>query len=62
MYVNGQVLVNTTYTPNLGSAVKRIGRIGTDSTYDFNGSIDEARIYNRALSATEILNMYNDLK
>jgi len=28
----------------------------------WNGKIDEVRIYNRALSATEILNMYNDLK
>jgi len=28
----------------------------------FNGSIDEVRVYNRALSATEIENQYNDLK
>lgn len=28
----------------------------------FNGKIDEVRIYSRALSAQEVLNMYNDLK
>lgn len=33
--------------------------VGTDH---FNGFIDEVRIYNRALSATEISNLYNDLK
>ncbi|MEI6479218.1 MAG: LamG-like jellyroll fold domain-containing protein [bacterium] len=31
-------------------------------TWNFNGIIDEVKIYNRALSATEILNQYNDLK
>lgn len=35
--------------------------IGTDAA-DAPASIDEVKIYNRALSATEILNMYNDLK
>lgn len=28
----------------------------------FNGSVDEVRIYDRALSAQEVLDMYNDLK
>ena len=37
--------------------------IGTDSTGGihgpFNGSIDDVRVYNRALSATEITQLYN---
>ena len=35
-----------------------IGRFGDLSTWYFNGSIDEVRIYNRALSADEIKNLY----
>lgn len=39
-----------------------IGRVeGLGSNY-FTGKIDEVRVYNRALSATEILNLYDDLK
>jgi hypothetical protein len=39
-------------------------RIGTDgpgwnSVAEFNGSIDEVRLYNRSLSATEIKNLFN---
>jgi len=36
-----------------------IGRLGYISARNFNGSIDEVRIYNRALSAEEILDQYN---
>lgn len=35
---------------------------GTTPSLFFNGTLDEVRVYNRALSATEILNAYNDLK
>lgn len=35
-----------------------IGRAGLLSTEYFNGTIDEVRIYNRALSAAEILKLY----
>jgi cysteine-rich repeat protein len=37
---------------------RRIGRFGSDSTYYANGNIDDVRIYNRALSATEIQKLY----
>jgi len=36
-----------------------IGKDATASGYEFNGLIDEVRIYNRALSATEIQELYN---
>lgn len=65
VYVNG-VLENTnsnaTIKPPSSSASLKIGSRGSDIATLFYGNIDEARIYNRALSATEILNMYNDLK
>lgn len=37
----------------------RIGRFGTASSFYFPGAIDEVRVYNRALTATEITNIYN---
>jgi len=36
----------------------RIGRVGAADRY-FDGKIDEVRIYNRALSAAEVLELYN---
>src|SRR5208283_1856900 len=31
-----------------------------DAAYFLNGTIDDARVYNRALSATEVLQIYNN--
>jgi len=46
--------VFTTFTPKIG---------GTSAgSENYTGFIDEVRIYNRALSASEVLGMYNDLK
>lgn len=36
-----------------------IGRRGNQAAYYFNGKIDEARIYSRALSPQEVVNLYN---
>ncbi|MFA6077283.1 MAG: LamG-like jellyroll fold domain-containing protein [Candidatus Paceibacterota bacterium] len=36
-----------------------IGKNPAANNYYFNGSIDDVRVYNRALSATEILQLYN---
>ena len=60
-YVNG-ILKNTIGVTGAGNkpSVIIFGAEGT--TRQFDGYIDEIRIYNRALSATEILAMYNDLK
>jgi hypothetical protein len=58
LYVNGVLSAGpsaVTNAPNTASA-----RIGTsvDNLF-FSGSIDEARIYNRALTASEIASLYN---
>jgi hypothetical protein len=58
IYVNGQV----SGTPNQNSGTPTSGaanlRIGRGAAY-FPGLIDEVRIYNRALSASEVLQLYN---
>jgi hypothetical protein len=62
MYVDG-VQVYTGQFNNLniysGASVQaRIGSRGTNANY-FDGEIDEARIYNRALSPAEVQKLYN---
>ncbi|RJQ26541.1 LamG domain-containing protein [Candidatus Parcubacteria bacterium] len=62
IYQNG-VLKNTTaqtISPPTTAYPLTIGR--DNGGQYFGGSIDEVRVYNRALSVTEILGMYNDLK
>ena len=58
-YRNGSVIdtasVGTVATP---SGTKQIGRDGTTSY--MGGLLDEVRVYNRALSVQEILDVYND--
>lgn len=57
-YINGvndgsSLAVVTSYTPiNVGSALPFVSE-------EFNGSIDEVRLYDRALTATEVRNLYN---
>ncbi len=58
IYIDGENKLTATSTPNLGSATRRIGRIGTDTIYDFPGKIDDVRIYNRALAPAEINTIY----
>jgi hypothetical protein len=59
LYINGALDTSAIRTNNLGVSSEPID-IGTN--YDrgrfFNGKIDDLRIYNRALSATEIYNLY----
>lgn len=57
MYVDGR---NFSTSDTSGYSVNGlvIGARGT-GTYPFNGSIDDVRIYNRALSADEISQLYN---
>lgn len=44
-----------------GTGVIRIGSMDTrDNYYEFNGKIDEVRIYNRALAGSEITDLFND--
>jgi hypothetical protein len=67
LYVDGSNIAVTNTTDNgFGTFTDRPWRIGTDryttpADY-FNGSIDDVRIYNRALSAGEVLDLYNFTK
>ena len=64
IYING--ILNNTTTGTISFAVglatnNDIGRLGDGRQY-FNGNISNIQVYNRALSASEILQNYNTLK
>jgi len=56
MYLDGKNIATASYTGGIqeNSSGLTIG----GSAYYFNGNLDEARIYNRALSANEVQNLY----
>jgi hypothetical protein len=60
VYVNGVLdgTANSTRNPKAGSTPLKIGARGDDATTPFAGQIDEAVIFNRALSASEIQAIY----
>jgi Concanavalin A-like lectin/glucanases superfamily len=41
------------------ASIFTVGATGDDYSYPFAGKIDDARVYNRALSATEVKQLYN---
>jgi len=55
--MNGSV--GLTDTPGSGTAAIAIGQMGTGVSQNFSGSVDDVRIYNRALSASEVTALYN---
>lgn len=57
-YINGQNVGTLSSTPNTVLSVARIGTRVLPAE-NFNGLIDEIRVYNRALSADEILQQYD---
>jgi hypothetical protein len=62
LYLNGvQDATPTSYTGTISSGTVGI-KIGADypssPSYFSNGSIDDVRVYNRALSATDVFNLY----
>lgn len=63
VYVNGNLDNYTTvssYTiPVTDTGILAIGRLGSVSSEYFNGSIDEVKVYSRALTADEIKASYN---
>jgi prepilin-type N-terminal cleavage/methylation domain-containing protein len=65
VYIDGSEVASLTLSGNIkytGVSALTVGsQVGGTSNF-LNAIIDEVRIYNRALSATEILNLYNDLK
>jgi|GEM_PF-254768 len=63
-YENGKLLMSTPL-PNIslgtGGFQSRVGNYGLgDGTQNCSGSIDDIRIYNRALDSTEIQSLYNE--
>jgi hypothetical protein len=63
LYKNGELKINTTFTPD-ASSFGNVS-IGSRPTVDdrfWDGKIFNTIIYNRALSATEVLQNYNALK
>ncbi len=65
LYVNGRYIDEVTGTADsktnaypdliIGNANNKVG----DSTYDFEGDVDEFKLYNRTLTASEISDLYN---
>jgi hypothetical protein len=65
LYINGISVANTTNNITISSnnLDVEIGRLVSDSTYDFTGRISNILIYkNQGLSSSEILQNYNALK
>ena len=61
VYGNGSLISNNTIN-NLSTSVTNIGRYVSSNNNFLNGNLASYRIYNRALSSTEILQNYNTLK
>ncbi len=62
LYIDGNSSVTTTTDTTTGTTTNSYPLyIGGEqcSVYPFNGKVDEVRVYNRALSATEITALYN---
>jgi len=58
LYLDGQLVATDSATIPIGQNIMPVsigGRLGINS---FNGLIDEARIFNRALSESEIQDLY----
>ncbi len=65
VYIDGTAMATAATTSSISytlGANSFIGKHGNgETTFDFNGKIDDARVYNRALSATEIASLADDL-
>ncbi len=59
-YIDGALAASTNVAVSVTNANYRIGASGPQSNvYPFDGKIDDVRIYNRALSAAEVTQLYN---
>jgi hypothetical protein len=60
LYIDGAQVASETFTapPNTNYPLY-IGRYYGGTGYGWNGVIDEVRLYNRALTSTEISNIYH---
>ena len=64
-YINGVEIWNASLTGTIPSATYYIGTYGgsiVDDTHNFNGFISVAKIYNRALTAEQVLQNFNASK
>ena len=59
LYIDGVLDNSLSSTGNISDNAAANLLIGGDATVTWNGSIDEVRIYNRALSPAEVLQLYN---
>ena len=59
LYVNGLQVGTLDKTGNVASSYLTMGTYSSGSGFFFNGSLDDIRIYNRALSQSEITQLYN---
>ncbi|MBL7813671.1 MAG: fibronectin type III domain-containing protein [Saprospiraceae bacterium] len=61
LYINGTLVATVAGTGAIGTNPESVF-IGTRGSWEnfFNGRIDDARIYNRALSATDVSALYNN--
>lgn len=60
LYVNGTLVASNTSPVTMGSTVSRIPTVASGGTFD--GVIPVVKAYNRALSASEVLQNYNSQK
>lgn len=65
-YINGKLvssgLITSTLTSNTGNSYMIIGAGRTTSNQYFQGSIDEVRVYNRAVNECEVVALYTGSK
>jgi len=61
VYGNGSLISNNSVS-NLSTSITNIGRYIAGNTHFLNGNLAPYKIYNRALSPTEVLQNYNALK
>ena len=63
LYIDGVQVASKTTTDNpdnTGTQPLRVGANSRDLSAFFTGQVDEVRVWNKALSATEISNLYNN--
>ena len=58
-YANGVLVDSGTFSATMKSHTNTLYIGGSDANFSFKGSVDDVRIYNRALSAAEIKQLYN---
>jgi len=57
-YINGQASGSSTYNCGVSRGVNALGCAEGGAAYNFNGSIDDVMVFNRSLSADEVIGLY----